>query len=115
VVTWTTNDKFARTFMNTTVRQLAESLLVYRDMVRDLVATHGESALQDGVMPRRLASSYTSSSRRLTLHFGKRSERVLWATSRLSPMRLRGSKWAMKGRSEPADQVGRGRILAFRP
>jgi len=45
------DDKFARTFMNTTVRQLAESLLVYRDMVRDLVATHGEDALQDGVMP----------------------------------------------------------------
>jgi len=45
------DDKFARTFMNSTARQLAESLLAYREIVRELVATHGDDALQDGVLP----------------------------------------------------------------
>jgi hypothetical protein len=41
------DDKFTRTFMNTTVRHLAASLLVYRD----LIATAGADALGDGMLP----------------------------------------------------------------
>jgi HEAT repeat protein len=41
------DDRFARTFVNTTVRHLAASLLVYRD----LIATAGEDARKDGILP----------------------------------------------------------------
>lgn len=41
------DDKFAGTFMNSSVRQMAESLLAYRD----LIAAEGKSALKDGALP----------------------------------------------------------------
>ena len=42
---------FARALLNSSVRQLAASLLAYRKMVQDAVAQNGEDAFLDGNIP----------------------------------------------------------------
>ena len=43
--------RFARVLMNTSIRQLAESLLAYRKMVEDTTSQNGEEAFLDGNVP----------------------------------------------------------------
>ena len=45
------DDKFARTLINTTVRQLAESLLAYRDTIREMAAKPRKGAAEGVVIP----------------------------------------------------------------
>jgi hypothetical protein len=45
------DDNFARVLLNSSVRQLAESLLAYRKMGQDAVARNGETALLEGNIP----------------------------------------------------------------
>ena len=49
----TTTIIFARTLVNKTIRQFAESLLIYRDMVRDFAAD-GDNASADGELSEQL-------------------------------------------------------------
>jgi hypothetical protein len=42
------DNRFARVLMNKSVRQLAESLLAYRNMIKDSQAEFGEDAFLDG-------------------------------------------------------------------